>query len=111
MLLMTKEIEKKLPALHSQEEKAPGEVPIVVKFFDPTGSWTWYVTEGEKEENGDFLFFGLVYSGVGGFEKEFGYFKLSELQGAKQSLVGLKGLPIERDMHFTGTLADVMAGA
>ena len=34
--------------------------PIVhTKFFTPDSNWTWYVTEGETEED-DFRFFGYV---------------------------------------------------
>ena len=80
----------------SQEKKEPTEVKIVVKFFEPTGSWTWYVTEGEKQEDGDWLFFGLV----DGFEKELGYFSLNELIGAKEGVRGLQSLPIERDKFW-----------
>ena len=52
-----------------------------VKFFTPDGSWTWYASEFD----GDDLFYGLV----DGFELEYGYFRLSELQEAQ----GPWGLP------------------
>lgn len=95
MELLPKEIKDKLPALYAQEnEKDP---VVYVKYFDPTGSWTWYATEGEETENGDFLFFGFVV----GFEPELGYFTLSQLKTAKQGLRGLQALPIERDLYFT----------
>ena len=96
MKLLTKELIKKFPPLNANDGKDPSEVPIIAKFFDPTGSWTWYATEYDGED----MFFGLV----NGFEKELGYFSLSELQSVK----GLLGLGIERDLHFKGkTLADV----
>jgi len=106
MKLLTKEIETKLPKLYSQEEKEPKDVKVIVKFFDPTGSWTWYATEGEQQENGDWLFFGLV----DGFEKELGYFTLSQLLSAKEGVRGLQSLPIERDKWFDTktTLEEVM---
>lgn len=87
MKLLTKEILEKLPKLYTQEEKGLDAVAIV-KFFTPDSNWTWYATEFD----GDDLFFGLVE----GFEKEIGYFRLSELQSVKGAL----GLPIERDMYF-----------
>jgi DUF2958 family protein len=104
MKVLTKEILRKLPALYSQEnEKDP---LVICKFFDPTGSWTWYAYEGSPvDENGyfdtdnekvDFLFFGLVI----GFMPEFGYFSLNELIKAKQGLSGIQALPIERDAFF-----------
>jgi len=87
MVLLTKEVLKKLPPLYSQEEKGLDAV-AVVKFFTPDSNWTWYATEFDGED----LFFGLV----DGFEKEIGYFRLSELKSVKGAL----GLPIERDMYF-----------
>jgi hypothetical protein len=65
------------------------------KYFTPDSSWTWYASEGAPNDEGDFLFFGLV----NGFELEFGYFSLSELQETRGPL----GLLIERDLHFTPT--------
>lgn len=92
MKLLTKEIRDKLPKIREQEEK--GEDAIVhVKFFTPWSHWTWYGTEGQPEENGDFLFFGLV----DGMEKEIGYWTLNELESVKGPL----GLRIERDKFWT----------
>lgn len=97
MKLLTQENIKKLPALYTQENES--DPKAVIKFFDPTGSWEWYVIEGEKQQDGDYLFFGLVK----GFETELGYFTLSDLNTCKHGLTGLKALPIERDMHFDPT--------
>jgi len=95
MQLLTEELKQQIPALYSQENEKD---PIVYcKFFDPTGSWTWYVTEGEETDNDEFLFFGFVI----GFDAELGYFTLSQLQTAKQGLTGLRALPIERDLYFS----------
>ena len=79
----------------------------------PDGSWTWYVIEGStREKSGcgfgencnhrplkeydperdDVLFYGYV----DGLEREYGYFSLSELESVR----GLLGLPVERDMWF-----------
>jgi len=90
--LMTKEIEKKLPGLRAMENVPADKVPVVVKFFQPWGAWTWLATEGQKQEDGDWLFFGMVH----GFEKELGYFSLKELESVR----GPFGLKIERDLHF-----------
>ena len=98
MKLMTKEIEQQLPALyHFENTKTPAVASV--KFFDPTGSWTWYVAEGQKQDDGDWLFWGLV----DGFECEYGYFTLSQLEHAKEGCKGLQSLPIERDLYFTPT--------
>jgi hypothetical protein len=75
-----------LPPLYSQEHE---EDPLVIcKFFTPDSNWTWYAYEFD----GDDLFFGWVV----GFEKELGYFLLSELEQA----CGPHGFAIERDIHF-----------
>jgi hypothetical protein len=62
---------------------------VQVKFFFPDFSWTWYAIEFD----GDDLFYGFV----DGFEKELGYFRLSELMENRGKL----GLEIERDFWFT----------
>lgn len=51
MQLLSNEILRKLPALYSQENQK--DPLVVVKFFDPTGSWTWYAWEGSPvDEHG-----------------------------------------------------------
>lgn len=87
MILLTKEIIKKLPKLGEQDNKGLDAIAYV-KFFTPWSSWTWYATEFD----GDDIFFGLV----DGFCKELGYFSLSELE----SLKGPYGLKVERDLYF-----------
>jgi hypothetical protein len=102
--LLPEILQERMPALYSQEHER--DALVVVKYFDPVGSWTWYATEGSAvDEDGymdtdkekvDFLFFGLVI----GFEPELGYFSLNDLKTAKEGLRGLRALPIERDIHF-----------
>ena len=96
MKLLTKAILRQLPPLGSQEEKGMGAV-AVVKLFAPDSSWVWYASEFDGED----LFFGLV----DGFEKELGYFRLSELKQVRGKL----GLPVERDRYFKPrTLRELM---
>ena len=86
MMLLTNVLRRKLPPLYSQENEPD---PLVVcKFFYPDFSWTWYAIEFDGED----LFYGLV----AGFEKELGYFRLSELMENRGTL----GCPIERDRYF-----------
>ena len=100
MMLLTKEIEKKIPKLYTHDGKPANEVPIVVKFFTPDSNWSWFVSEGEQQPDGDWLFFGMVH----GFEKEMGYFNLHDLMKVR----GAMNLPVERDMYYGNhTLADV----
>lgn len=86
--LLPPDLRSRLPVMHSQEGV---EDPIVyAKFFLPISGWTWFVTEGQPEGS-DFIFFGHVI----GFEAEWGYFSLRELEE-----VNVNGLAIERDQYF-----------
>ena len=51
MLLMTKELEKKFEEypLYSQEDKG-FDSDVVVKYFNPCGTGTWLITEGENRK-------------------------------------------------------------
>lgn len=86
MKLMTKQLEQCFARVGCQAESK--DPLIIAKFFNPTGAGTWYASEFDGED----IFFGLV----SGFDIEYGYFSLKELQEA----VGPMGLPIERDVHF-----------
>ena len=89
MKLMTKEIEKK-----AQKQFPLGsdmKQNIVAKFFDPCGSWTWYLMN--QDPNDPSYLWGIVK----GFEVEMGSFSLSELSNYR----GQFGLGIERDLYFT----------
>lgn len=94
MMLMTKELEKEFEKypLGSQDGLME-EAKVVVKYFNPCGAGTWLITEGEKQENGDWLFFG--YCNI--FEWEWGYVMLSELESVRLPF----GLKIEREMYDT----------
>lgn len=99
MKLLTKIITNKLPKLYSQE--ANPNPKAVLKFFTPWSNWTWYITEGEKQEDGDWMFFGKVVSPICP-DGELGYTLLSQLKEIK----GPAGLLIERDMHWSPTPLD-----
>ena len=101
--MMTKEIEKSLAKfpMYSQDGRM-GDAKLIAKYFDPCSQWTWYVTEGERTEDGDWEFFGLVC----GQEWEWGYFRLSQLTEAHGTSavqtsrgVHIFHLPLERDIH------------
>ena len=92
MKLLTDKLKYMMPKLGSTENTPCDEKEFLVKFFNPMGDWTWLVAEGEELDDGDWQFFGLVK----GFETEWGYFCLSELESVD---VGF-GLGIERDILF-----------
>lgn len=95
MLLMTKELEKEFTnyPLGSQDGLME-DATVVVKYFNPCGRGTWLITEGEKQEDGDWLLFGYCHI----FEWEWGYVLLSELESVRLPF----GLGIEREMYVTG---------
>ena len=64
-----------------------------VKFFDPCGSWSWYVQDWDGEDS--------CFGWVKGVEPEWGYFSLTELSEIKGPL----GIGIEIDVYFTPTPA------
>jgi len=99
MKLLTKEIEKTLPAYRDQEEtKIPDQV-CYLKLFSPYTGWTWYATEYDPEN-------GLLFGVVVGLEVEMGDFALSELENLKKGGLQL----VERDMHFSPTkLKDIQS--
>lgn len=91
MDLVNDEIINKLPKIYETDSTPLMDKKIICKFFNPDGLGSWYVIEGQQEED-DFIFFGLVDL----HEKEFGYFSLKELQ----KTIGPNGLKIERDIYF-----------
>jgi len=92
MKLLTKELEKKIPPLYSQEDNP--DPMVVAKFFFPAGSATWWIIEGEHQED-DYLMFGLCMLFTPQ-EAELGYISLNELA----SVTGPFGLKVERDMYW-----------
>ena len=95
MLLMTNELEKKFEEypLGSQDGLME-ESEVVVKYFNPCGIGTWLITEGEKQEDGDWLLYGYCHL----FEWEWGYVMLSEVERVELPF----GLGIEREIYGAG---------
>ncbi len=89
--LLNDALRSTLPKLRQQEHSKDPTVHAV--FFFPGNGWKWFVTEGELNGD-DFTFFGYVI----GFEAEFGYFSLSELED-----VNIHGIKVERVEDFTPT--------
>ena len=88
MKLVTKAIEKKAQSQYSMGPDLNQNV--VAKFFDPYGSWSWFVMNQDPEDT-DYLW-GIVK----GFEVETGSFSLKELASIK----AFGGQRIERDLYF-----------
>jgi hypothetical protein len=80
----------KIPGFGRGEKLQHIATMVPVKFFTPSSSWTWYVIEFDPKTR-------ECYGLVCGFEKEFGYFSLDELE----SVVGPMGLGVEVDKWWT----------
>lgn len=96
MELITKELKeafKKHP-LYSTEEIKVLEKEIVVKYFNPYGVGTWLIVEGQEQEDGDFLLFGLCYL----TEWELGYITLKQLEEIRDNK---QYMSVERDLYLT----------
>ena len=93
MKLMTKEIERKLTPRGDTDPTM--DSPVIVKYFNPCGSGTWLITNGEQQENGDWLLYGYAHIHCW----EWGYILLSELASIRTWPFGLR---IERDLYCQG---------
>lgn len=100
MKLMTKAIENAVAKYPIYSQDGVKDKVVIAKFF--FGAYTWYVTEGQKLDNGDYEFYGVI--DVNG-ERELGYFCLSQLQSIK-----MFGYPcVERDRYFKKCLLSEVA--
>lgn len=86
MELLNKELSEELQKQYLMGSDM--EQMVVCKFFNPCGSWSWFV----MNYDGDDYLWGIVK----GFETEIGSFSLSELQAYKGPL----NIGIERDLYF-----------
>jgi hypothetical protein len=73
-------------------DDTPDFIPVV-KLFTPDASCTWLLTELDPGEPD--IAFGLCDLGMG--YPELGSVRISELESVR----GVLGLPVERDLHFT----------
>jgi hypothetical protein len=61
------------PSLYATEDLKADDKILQARFYEPSSNWVWYLTEYDPNEN---LAFGYVI----GFEQEWGYFSLTEMQ-------------------------------
>lgn len=100
--LMPAKVLEVIPPLYAQDGKGDAAVAYV-KWFNPMGAATWYITEYDPEDR---TAFGWCDLGVG--YPELGYVSLAEVESVR--LPG--GLKIERDLWFDPTpLGEIRKGA
>lgn len=98
MIKITKSLEKKFEKAPLYSKDGQGmKAEVIAKFFLPGTAATWLITEAEKQENGDYLFFGYCCIQ----EWEWGYVTLSQLKEIK-----LRGIfTIELDKHLPNKIS------
>ena len=96
--LMTEELAEGLPPLYATEGE--GDLVALVHYFSCLNGWDWYLTEYDPET-------GEAFGFVRGFETEWGYFSLREMEELNHS----RGLNVvERDEHFEPTRVSALEG-
>ena len=101
--LMTEKLADTIPAIYANEKVADYDTVIAhAKLFSPYSNWTWFITEMDGET-------GQCFGLVEGFEKEIGYFDLTEL--AETTVFG--DVPaVERDLYWQPkTLGEIKNGS
>ena len=101
--LMTGKLGDTIPALYANEDVEDYDTVLArAKLFSPYSNWTWYIMELDPET-------GQCFGLVEGFEKEMGYFDLTEL--AETTVFG--GVPaVERDLYWEPkTLGEIKNGS
>ena len=83
MKLLTKKIKEQATKQYSK--KSDMDQMVVAKYFDPMGSWKWFLMNMDKDED-------YCWGIVKGFEVEMGSFSIKELQSMSPR--------IQRDLHF-----------
>ena len=94
MKLLTKEITDKAQKQYDKGSDLDGQM-IVAKFFDPMGSWKWYLMNLADDKD-------YAWGIVDGHAVEMGSFSIKELQSVELPF----GLGIERDKYFEPTPAN-----
>ena len=101
--LMTEKLADTIPAIGANANVADCDAIIApAKMFSPYSNWTWYITEMDLET-------GQCFGLVDGFERELGYFDLTEL--ADTTVFG--GVPaVERDLYWQPrTIGEIKSGS
>jgi hypothetical protein len=89
MKLLTKEILKKATAQYELGSELEDQM-IIAKFFDPVGSWSWYLMNIDPKDND------YAWGIVKGNYVEMGSWLMSELETLERYL----GFTIERDLSY-----------
>ena len=79
--------EESYPALYETEEIKTDEKILQLRFYEVSSGWEWYLTEYDPIDK-------IAFGYVKGFENEWGYFSITEMQDIPT---------IKRDYEFEPT--------
>lgn len=88
MQLMTKELQIGLPKLYDTEDTPTNDIILRIRYYDINSQWEWYMIEFEPETQTGFFY-------VMGFENEWGYTNLEEMQNIPSIVRDDKFTPIK----------------
>ncbi|MDP3266169.1 MAG: hypothetical protein Q8M39_05005 [Sulfuricurvum sp.] len=73
MELMTEELQKNLPKLYDTEDTKIEDKIVYIRYYEINSGWQWFITEYSSSDR-------LCFGYVCGFENEWGYFSLEEME-------------------------------
>ena len=79
--------EESYPALYKTEDIKTDEKMLYLRFYEQSSGWEWYLSEYDPDDK-------IAFGYVKGFESEWGYFSITEMQGIPT---------IKRDYEFEPT--------
>jgi hypothetical protein len=85
---MTKELQVGLPKLYDTEDTPTNDMILRIRYYDINSQWEWFLIEFEPETNIGFFY-------VRGFENEWGYSSLEEMQNIPSIVIDKKFRPIK----------------
>lgn len=86
MQLMNKELQVGLPKLYDTEDTPTDDMILRIRYYDINSTWEWYLIELEIETM-------TAFGYVRGFENEWGYFSLEEMQNIPSIVIDEKFTP------------------
>lgn len=88
MQLMTKELQVGLPKLYDTEKTKVGNKIVCIRYHEINSGWEWYLMEYNPDTK-------IAFGYVNGFDSEFGYFSIEEMEQIDTIIRDEKFTPIK----------------
>ena len=88
MQLMTKELQVGLPKLYDTEKTEVGNKIAYIRYHEINSGWEWYLMEYNPDTK-------IAFGYVVGFDREFGYFSIEEMEQIDTIMLDEKFTPIK----------------